>query len=174
MSLLLSGPRLIHWDCQALCLGPRLGRIDEADVVFVVDEASPVDGLPPLAISLMRSNGFLASPLDFEPPPSPPNDPILPSPDALDKLPLPERDGIDAVEELKELLSIDSVPELESPANPANPNLDNASGETFDPANNGCRNGIDPAAAAQGKPANDCASNFGNFPPLPRPAAHRI
>ena len=129
MSLLLSGPRLIHWDCQALCLGPRLGLKEDADVVLVVVEGSPVEGLPPLAISLMRSKGFRASLLAFEPPPIPAKAP--------DKFPLAEREGIDAVEELNELLNIDSVPELERPANPAKPNLDNASGETFDPASNG-------------------------------------
>ena len=134
MSLLLSGPRLIHWDCQALCLGPRLGLKEDADVVLVVDEGNPVEGLPPLAISLMRSKGFRDSLLAFEPPPIPANDP---SPEAPDKFPLAEREGIDAVEELNELLNIDSVPELVRPANPARPNLDNASGETFDPASNG-------------------------------------
>ena len=42
MSFVFSGPRLIHWDCQALCLGPPDCR------------APPV-----LAISLILSRGFL-------------------------------------------------------------------------------------------------------------------
>ena len=46
-SLFVSGPRLIHCDCQALWRPPRLGRLPPAP--------------PVLAISLMRSRGFLAS-----------------------------------------------------------------------------------------------------------------
>ena len=156
ISLLLSGPRLIHWDCQALCLGPRLGLIDDVDVVGAADEGSDADGLPPLAISLMRSKGFRSSPLSFDPPPKPPKLPALPSPGAPGRPPQLENEGIDVVDELYEVLNNESDAELVSPAKPASPNLDNASGETFVPAKSGCKNGIVPAAAAaQGKPAID-------------------
>ena len=68
------------------------------------------------------------------------------------------------------MLNSESDAELDNPANPPSPNLDNASGETFEPAKRGCKNGIVPApAAAQGNPAIAWASNFGSFPPLPRP-----
>jgi hypothetical protein len=165
MSLLLSGPRLIHWDCHALCLGPRLGLIDDVDVVDAEDEFSDADWLPPLAISLMRSKGFRSSPLSFGPPPKPPKLPGLPSPGAPGRPPLLEYEGIDVVDVLNidelyavlNVLSNESDAELVSPAKPASPNLDNASGERFEPAKSGCKNGIVPAliASAQGKPAID-------------------
>ena len=116
------------------------------------DEGSDGDGLPPLAISLMRSKGFRSSPLSFCPTPKPPKLP----PGAPGRPPLLENEGIDVVDELYEVLNNESDAELDSPAKPASPNLDNASGETFVPAKSGCKNGIVPAAAAaQGKPAID-------------------
>ena len=100
ISLLLSGPRLIHWDCQALCLGPRLGFMDDDEVLVVDEEDNAEDGVPPLAISLMRSKGFRTSPLSFDPPPKLPKGPTCPRPDAPAMLPVPVKDGIDAVAEL--------------------------------------------------------------------------
>jgi len=100
ISLLLSGPRLIHWDCHALCLGPKLGLMDDDDVLVVGDEDNVADGLPPLAISLMRSKGFRTSPLSFEPPPKLPKDPTCPRPDAPARLPVPVKGGIDVAAEL--------------------------------------------------------------------------
>ena len=42
MSLLLSGPRLIHWDCHALWRGPKLGLGELGEVADLL--LPPLDG----------------------------------------------------------------------------------------------------------------------------------
>ena len=142
---------------------------DDVDVLVEEEGGNAEDGLPPLAISFMRSNGLRSSPLSFEAPILP-KPPTLPSPEAPLSPPAPVSEGMAVVDEVYAVLNKDSEAELDSPAKPASPNLDRASGETLEPAKRGCKKGIVPAAAAaHGNPAIELASNLGNFPPLPIP-----
>lgn len=66
MSLLLSGPRLSHWDCQALGRAPPAANLEaaiaaEAELTGDNEAEDDTAGLFPLAISLIRSKGFLRS-----------------------------------------------------------------------------------------------------------------
>ena len=121
MSLLLSGPRLSHCDCQALGLEPP----GLAVVILAASLlAANVDtgGLwLPLAISLIRSSGFLP------PPPPAPALPPISRPEAV------EAAGFDG-----EAIEEGGMP---------NCNLVKASGVRFPVAKSGCRKGQAPRAA---------------------------
>ena len=86
MSLLLSGPLLSHWDCQAdgrdppgtiLEPGPPMGDTDPAGL-----------GLEPLAISLIRSKGF------FKPPASKGEGGVLATEDGMPNCSLVKASGV--------------------------------------------------------------------------------
>ena len=156
ISLLLSGPRLIHWDCHALWRGPRLGLMFPDDVVEAGDVAELLE--PPLAISLILSRGFLGSNLlaDVGIPGIPPK-------------PEANEDGFAAAAAAAAAAKTEASEDGGNPAaSPAKGNLDSASGVRLpDAASKGLRNGkaAAPAEAAHGpNPGNLAsvsASNFG-------------
>ena len=72
---------------------------DAVDVLVEEEGGNAEDGLPPLAISLMRSNGLRSSPLSFEAPILP-KPPTLPSPEAPLSPPAPVSEGMAVVDEV--------------------------------------------------------------------------